>query len=362
MKKISHLNTAVIHGRPSGHPTHAKYATSVNGQFFHEDHYLRWQDLKVSKVRRYLSWIINAFLFPQRYKWDIYLAEGVRVPQLIQKKLRLLRKNQKLIALMSDESLYFTYSKRFPPMTQLLMKQFWKSCDAIICVGEYQYDLAKSLLPISHHPKLYKIFNGVPAEKISELNKVIPKFGSNTIVFIGNASSIWRTEYKGLDLMIEAVSQCMDFKEIKFIIAGDIPKEIELKLLENIPSKKAKNFDFIGKIEDLVNVFNQAELYLHTARGEAWGISINEALAAGIPTIISNQTGAKEIVNLVSTDLVVNLNVSDIKNQILAELNKSTSEKVVRSKKCKEISNQYSEEEAIVRFKETFDKILNSFD
>jgi glycosyltransferase involved in cell wall biosynthesis len=356
--KHKHLKVAFIHGRPRGHPTHANYAKSVGSVFFHEDKYIRWQDLKVGKPRRYLSWIINAFFFPKRSQWDVVLTECVRIPQMIQKELGLLKKHQKLIALMSDESLYFTASKKFPKLTQFLMIKFWKSCDALICVGDFQVDLAKEILPKEHHSKIFKIFNGIPSEQMQQLNLVSPALNSKTIIFIGNASVVWRTEYKGLDLMIETLVECLDETDLSFKIVGNIPPEIQAHLLKDVPHEKKDNIQFLGQVENLESIFSEACLYLHTARGEAWGISINEALAAGVPTIVSNKTGSKELVESVEPNFVVSLEKEVIKNSILNYLSTSISEKEKFSKKAKEVSKQYTEEDAIANFKSVFFNIL----
>lgn len=356
LEKYKNLKVAFIHGRPSGHPTHAKYAKSVGSIFFHEDRYLRWQDLKVGKPKRYLSWIMNAFFFPERKKWDVILTECVRIPQLVQKKLGLLKSNQKLIALMSDESLYFTASKKFPRLTQFLMVQFWKSCDALICIGDFQVDLAKEVLPPEHHSKIYKIFNGIPLEQMQKLNQVKPSLDSKTVIFIGNASAVWRTEYKGLDLMIETILECLDETEIIFKMAGDIPSDIQSHLLQHVPEKKREKIQFLGKVEHLEPLFSEACLYLHTARGEAWGISINEALAAGVPAIVSDKTGSKELVSLVGKQFVISLEKEAIKRSILTYLSTPLSEKENFSKKAKEVSMLYTEEEAIANFKTVFIK------
>ncbi|MBL4708915.1 MAG: glycosyltransferase family 4 protein [Flavobacteriales bacterium] len=358
MKKNKTLKVAFIHGRPKGHPTHAKYAQSVGSVFFHEDRLIRWQDIPSSKLRRYLSWITNAFFFSKLRSWDIFLTEGVRVPQLIQKKLRLTSKRQKLIAMMSDESLYFTASGKFPKLTKLLMTEFWKACDAIICVGKFQTELAKSLLPENQHSKVYTFSNGVPKLEIERLNKTKAKLDSKTIVFVGNAGSIWRTEYKGLDLMIEVIIECMEQEDLEFKIAGQIPKSIQDYLLKDLPPQKASKISFLGKVDDLAPVFQEGSLYLHTARGEAWGISIHEALAAGLPAIVSDQTGAKEMVSLVQDDFVVPLEKEAIKNRIFSYMNASLSHKKIISAKAKEVAQLYTEEEAIENFKNNFHQAI----
>lgn len=359
MERLNYSKTAFIIGRPSGHPTHAKYARSVDSTFIHEDRILRWQDLNASKPRRYLSWLLNAFFFPRLNSWDAILTECVRVPQLIQKKLGLLSKKQKLIALMSDESLYFTVSKKYPKLTQYLMIQFWKSCDSIICIGEFQQELAKQVLPKSHHKKIYEIYNGVSKQNLNTLNKVQPSLNSKTIVFVGNATTIWRTEYKGLDIMLSVINELIEYPNLIFKIAGEIPIHIQSHLLKGLSEETKAKVEFLGKVIQLENLFSDACLYFHTARGEAWGISVNEAMAAGVPALVSEKTGAKSLVYQMDPNFVVPLDKSEIKSQLNFYLNLSIAERKLLSVKARNASNQFSEEDAILNFKLKFHKALS---
>ncbi|KAA3649015.1 MAG: glycosyltransferase family 1 protein [Bacteroidetes bacterium] len=353
------LNIAFIHGRPKGHPTHAMYANSIGCIFFHEDKVLRWQDLNVSKIRRYLSWVLNAFFFPKRKHWDIYFTECVRIPQLIQKQLNLISKTQRLVALMSDESLYYTFIKRYPVLTQKLMLKFWMNCDAIICIGEFQYELAIKLLPINHHKKVYNIFNGVPHNRIANLSKIVPNFESNNILFIGNASVEWRINYKGLDLMIEAFSNCcITNQSLTFTVVGDIPKQLISNLLDKYDTLISNKIKFVGPSEDIDLYLRNASLYLHCARGEAWGISIIEAMCAGVPAIVSEQTGAKQVVRKLNKDFIVPLDSESISKAVLNYFSLNNEEKTNLSINAKRIVQDFTEEKAKNQFIKTFENVI----
>lgn len=347
-------------GRPSGHPTHAKYAKSINSVFIHEDKYLRWQDQNATKFKRYLSWIINAFLFPKLSHWDVIFTECVRIPPLIQKRLGLLRKRQKLVALMSDESLFFTYSNKFPKITKWLMISFWKSCDAIICIGSFQMELARKLLPEKEHTKIYQIYNGIPEDRIDKLMSVKPNLSSHNILFIGNAAVNWRANYKGLDIMIDALELCLSKTNFQFYMVGDISDEVKEYLMSRASNELKPHLHFEGYAEDIVDTMKNSSLYLHTARGEAWGISVTESLSAGIPTIISNMTGAKEVVEKINPDWVLPLDPNLIAESIVEYFETDLSVKQALSKKAKLVMENYTENNAIKEFKAVFYQSINN--
>jgi len=196
---------AFIHGRPKGHPIHALYANQLCASFIYEDFILRWHDKpRALKIRRYLSWVLCAFLFPIKGSFDIYFTECIRIPQLIMKLFGLINGRRKLIALMADESLYFILNKRYSLLTIKLMKLFLIKTDAIICIGQMQTDIAKIVLDKIHHGKIHTIYNGVPHLRHQMLMRIKPELTSNNILCIANAATEWRILYKGIDVMIES--------------------------------------------------------------------------------------------------------------------------------------------------------------
>lgn len=360
MEKFKRLKIAFIHGRPLGHPTHAMYAKLIGSTFFHEDRILRWQDLPINKPRRYTSWFLNAIFFKQRKSWDIFFTECVRIPQLILKKFWLTRSRQKLVALMSDESLFFTYSNRFPRVTKWLMITFWKNCDAIICVGEFQKELAEKVLPQSHHKKLYTIINGIPNSRLQTLLTIRPNIENKNILFIGNASSRWRIEYKGLDLMVKSFDNCLqELSELTFTIVGDIPENLQQELRSSISKEAAKKIIFVGKKDKIESYLSDTSLYLHCARGEAWGISISEALSAGVPSIVSTQTGTKQIVKHLGNEFISDLTEDDLTQKILNYYSLPIEEKTKLSIKSREIVKQFTEANAQTIFLQQFSQVIS---
>src|SRR5688572_2055623 len=126
---------AFIHGRPAPHPIHTKFAKSVNADFHLVDFVLRWHDVQVYPFKRYISWFICAILFPNRRKYSIFMTEGMHFPPAIMKWLSLLRGDQKVVGLLSDEALYFIYSGFYSGTTTKAMTKLLKSYDALICCG-----------------------------------------------------------------------------------------------------------------------------------------------------------------------------------------------------------------------------------
>lgn len=352
---MSKLKVIHVYGRPHGHPIHIMYSKSWNADYIHEDRLLQWQNKDSTKIRRYISWFLNALFFPSLNKYDIILTEGVRPAQLIQKKLGLIKSNQKLIALMADESLYFTYSKFFPALTRKLMVSYWKNCDGIICIGEYQTTLAKNILAVSHHTKVRTIYNGISQKNQVTLNQLKPNFSSKKILFIGNIGAKWRSYYKGLDLIIKAFNISRNLNvELELEIVGEINYNIKNELLKMVDDQNLSSITFHGPSSDLESHFRNSCLYIHTSRGDSFPTTTMEALSSGIPCLISNETGSKEIIEKISTEFLTTLHPEDISNRINWFLNLSQEKKEEFSSKGKIIMKNYTEKGA----KESFNKAI----
>jgi glycosyltransferase involved in cell wall biosynthesis len=239
------------------------------------------------------------------------------------------------------------------------MINFWEHCDGIICIGEFQTELAKALLPVSHHKRIFTIFNGIQDFKYDSLKRTNPNLNSNNIIFIANISSQWRIRYKGLDLLLEAfILSLQSIPDLTLTIVGEISPEIQESI--NIKYIEFTNkIIFPGHVVDIHNYFADSSLYIHPARGEAWGMTVAEAMLSGLPSIVSNVTGTKEIISRISDDFIVPLDSVKISEKIIWFLNLSLDIKQEYSRKMKEIMTNYTEEKAKERFLEVFNKIAN---
>jgi glycosyltransferase involved in cell wall biosynthesis len=110
-----------------------------------------------------------------------------------------------------------------------------------------------------------------------------------------------------------------------------------------------------SKIEDYLTNYS---LCVHCGRGEAWGISINETMAAGIPTIVSEWTGAKDAVIKVDTKLICDITVESLYEKINWYFNLTKEMKIVLSNKSKSIASNYTEKAAINNFKLIFEELV----
>lgn len=119
---------------------------------------------------------------------------------------------------------------------------------------------------------------------------------------------------KGHDLLLEAFSRVLrQLPDLHLVIAGGTvdPDEEEIEVVATIKSvikekRMEKNVHLIGGIphDELPPYFRQARLFILPARYEPFGMTALEAMACGVPSLITEYSGIRE--NLIDeTDCLV---------------------------------------------------------
>jgi len=351
------MKVAFVHGRPGPHPFHGLLARSVKADFFFVDRRLRWHDREeASSLRRYLSWIVNAVLFPAS-RYDMLLSEGLHVMPLLVKFFHPFSKIR-IVGLMDNEQPFFTYSGRYGPITLWVNRIVFNMYDYHICSSEMIERLVKRYKKDSD--RVLRNFNAVSSERIRDLNGIQPAWGSGNILFIGNGPGEWRAWYKGLDILLAAFVRInKKFTNSRLFIAGEWEPVFREVAMKGIPQEIRERIVWAGRTADLRMLMSDAEVYVHPARGEAYGISVLEAMKAGLPVIVSEWTGASEVVRQVSPDLICVNTVESVTAKVAALLNKDLRTKQAISSKSRQVVAPYNEVSAVEAFEKVMKKIVN---
>lgn len=117
---------------------------------------------------------------------------------------------------------------------------------------------------------------------------------SGKIIILTSGSLIHR---KGIDIIIRALNQLEKsiFKKFEFWILGEGPEKQNLIDLANT----SVNIRFIGFVEpdNISTYFKNADIFIFCSRYDGWGVVINEAMASGLPIIVSKNCGASEYID-----------------------------------------------------------------
>ncbi|MGH9013431.1 MAG: glycosyltransferase [Acidimicrobiia bacterium] len=97
-------------------------------------------------------------------------------------------------------------------------------------------------------------------------------------------------EREGVDELIDALA-AVRTPGLVCVVVGDGPMQ---ERLERTVERDGTKVLFVGyqPYSVLPRFYALADLFVHPARRESWGVSVNEAMASGVPVVVSNMVGS----------------------------------------------------------------------
>lgn len=178
---------------------------------------------------------------------------------------------------------------------RLFGKVIFSRSDSVICVSEYEKRLVEADFRVEG--KTVKIPNGVNLKEFEHLRNsqkgkgVEKKRGKEkTLLYVGRLE-----EYKGVQYIIQSLPELKDFR---LRVVGKGPYEEELRNM-------AKSMEVEERVEwlkdlsrkELLECYADADIFLMLSSHEAYGITVAEALAAGIPCVVAKGSALEEFVD-----------------------------------------------------------------
>jgi glycogen synthase len=226
--------------------------------------------------------------------------------------------------------------------------------DRIVAVSQWTKDILISRYGVSPE-KIEVVHNGVIASD-DTVRDIAPPVGSHVVTFLGRV-----THQKGPRYFVEAARKvATKFPDAHFIVAGSgdlLPQTIErvaqLRLSDKFHFTGFLTKDWIQKIWAMSNV------YVMPSVSEPFGITPLEAIQAGVPVILSNQSGVAEVmphalkVNFWDTDALAESICSVLKYKSLSTMLKMRGEKEIK---------ELSWTKAAVKLKKVYEELTPSLD
>jgi glycosyltransferase involved in cell wall biosynthesis len=185
----------------------------------------------------------------------------------------------------------------------------------IVFVSDHLRNYYEKIYGISYKKSL-TIYNGVDTSKYSPIkdNSIRKQLGlKKNHILIGALGNI--RPAKGYDVFLKAARQvCEENPDCRFIIAGN---EGEGILQEKLLKQRTElflddKFFFLGFKEDSAKILNNFDLFVLPSISEGFSISTIEAMACGLPVMVTRSGGPEEIVTHGKNGILVNCNSKDI--------------------------------------------------
>jgi glycosyltransferase involved in cell wall biosynthesis len=309
--KIKGLRIAYLCIQGGPHLAHKPWVDSLLGYLDAEVIYI---------PRNTLCRLLPSYILTGK-KFDLAIADGFSALPIgwLMKKIGLCRR----LAFITTSTAIID----FPKLSSTLLK----SVDLVIATSSLMSSVIKSSFNFSGH-----VFICHPVPDLSDFLKINPSLKSNRICFVGSHSYI-----KGVDLLPEIITRIRrKIKDVEIYVIG------KGKMVNE--SDGIKVFGYVPHDKRLL-LLSECSVYLHPSRFEAFGLSVVEAMAAGLIPIVTEMTGSKDLVKKVNPSLVVPVDVNAISEKAVEVLEMRIDEKEALSRRAKQVALEWG-----AKTKETF--------
>jgi len=179
------------------------------------------------------------------------------------------------------------------PNVYSIEKQGMDAADTIITVSNLTRNIVIEKYGIKPQ-KVVTVYNAVEPYQHNDKPTVNCGFDEKIVTFLGRI-----TMQKGPEYFIEAANLVLQrMNNVRFVMAGS--GDMMNKMIRKAAQLKITNkFHFTGflKGDDVYQMYRMSDVYIMPSVSEPFGISPLEAMQAGVPVIISKQSGAAEILS-----------------------------------------------------------------
>jgi len=325
------------------HYAHAEMAKALHADFYPAP---KLRSESSNMLLGGLSILKAIFTLPKDY--DVYFCEGTYIIPALARKLGLLSKKAKIINILASPLLYYIKVGKINRIRKQFALWLLKEVDLFVSIGRMEDKILKEILPNARsivtypRPKKEAVTALLKDERMPDLN-------SHKILTIGTNSAY----YKGIDIVYGAFKIVKkEFPDAELFIVGKMPD------LSNYVDCNYEGIHCLGYVEDLNDVIKESALYLQMGRGDTFPVSCIEAMLGGLPAIVSEWTGTKEVVSKVNDNLVARLNPQDATKKILWYFNLGYKTKAKLSARSRNKAKKFIEKNYLKEFK---DKMKNEF-
>ncbi|MFA5412012.1 MAG: glycosyltransferase [Candidatus Micrarchaeia archaeon] len=287
------------------------------------------------------SLLKSALSIPGGY--GIYFCEACYYYPAIAKRLH--RINGKIINLCGSPLFYNIWKGVMGKAESRMLLELFKSVDGMVLEGNYTQEVLSAL-----HLKLPTVtsYTYIKPGRYEALAAMKPDLGTKNIAITATND----IEYKGVDILLKAMP-----------LINQQDPAIKLKIIHrNLDMDKISHLltPNVSLEEDVEKAFRSTSLYVHPSRGDVFPIAPLEAMLAGIPTMVSTDTGTKEFVEKVDKKYVLPLEPKAIAGAVLNYFSSSERQRRELSSEFRKQAIQFNEKEQLGRLEREYKALLKS--
>ncbi len=215
-----------------------------------------------------------------------------------------------------------------------------------VVLNDYEQIISKNKL------KSFVLHNFIADKYIEQqiLPKSFESIKSLNLVAIGNIKEVKNYEY-----LLNVFAQLKDYP-IKLDIYGNTGQYLYSKGLQAEIDRLTLNVYFKGSIDNVHEKLKEYDLYIMSSKHEGFGIAVIEAMACGLPLLLSNIPVMKEIT--LGNALFFNLNNPETLADLLKEILAGKHNLSELSEKGLMITKKYSKKEYLKSLFGIYDQLI----
>ena len=166
---------------------------------------------------------------------------------------------------------------------------------------------------------------------------------------------------KGYEYLVDAAARVTSTGvDAHFVVAGNINQQVYSALQRRlIDAGCANHVTFIGFVNDAADFLSQLDVFVLASISEGLSIATLEAMATGLPSVVTRCGGPEEIVNAGKDALVVDPSDSEqLARAILLLLEDSAKAEQLGRAATKSVSSRFSVEEMVRGYVSLYSRLL----
>lgn len=292
------------------------------------------------KLKEFAPDIIHCHSIPSMIPYAIHYGKKYNIPVFS--------------TIHTNYKMTFKNSIKFNFIVNMLIKGLVnkiKKCDKVFTVSN---DMARELKSYGYNKEVNVIKNGtnfIKQKNLNELKKMAKekyKLSDKDFVFlfVGHIA-----KFKNIQMILESLREVKEVNSnFKMLFVGKgIDFEYFKKLSEDLGL--SKQVLFTGEIKDKIlisSIYANANLYLFPSICDTYSLTVDEAAAHSVPSLVIENTGSSERITNDVSGFVVKNNLQEYINKIIAlmgnkdllkEVGKNASNMILKT--WKEIAQEY---------------------
>lgn len=170
-------------------------------------------------------------------------------------------------------------------------EESFKKSDAIISVSDYTSDVITENYEGVKKDKVHTVYSGNTPVIRRKAKKI---FKEKLVLFVGRL-----TGQKGPNIFMDIAEKVLKkYPNTRFVLAGE--GHMMTDLINAAATRKlGSKFHFTGHInrQQLEDLYSMSDVYCMPSVSEPYGLTALEAASAGLPVVLSNQSGAAEVLS-----------------------------------------------------------------